>query len=70
MPEHYRVATPGVIESRIIAVHGRYDLTVPISQSDFLVYDEGIFNDTATHFDILNPRHDLWIRTLDALNIS
>ncbi len=70
VPEHYRVATPGATEARIIAVHGRYDLTVPISQSDFLVDAEGIFNDTATHFDILNPRHDLWIRTLDALDIS
>ena len=64
------MARPGTTEARIIAVHGRYDLTVPISQSDFLVDAEGIFNDTATHFDILNPRHDLWIRTLNALDIS
>ncbi|HJM35564.1 MAG TPA: alpha/beta fold hydrolase [Acidimicrobiales bacterium] len=70
VPENYRVATPGSTDARIIAVHGRYDLTVPISQSDFLTDAEGIFNDTATHFDILNPRHDLWLRTLAALNIS
>ena len=48
VPEHYRYGnTPPQRHS--VPVHGRYDLTVPISQSDFLVDAEGIFNDTATH---------------------
>jgi acetyl esterase/lipase len=70
VPDHYRMASPVSTDARIIAVHGRYDLVVPIGQSGLLSGSEGIFDDTGTHFDLLNPRHDLWRRTLDALGLS
>ncbi len=69
VPDHYRVASPAASDARIITVHGRYDLVVPIGQSGLLVGAERIFDDAGTHFDVLDPRHDLWRRTLDVLGI-
>ncbi|MEE3354400.1 MAG: alpha/beta hydrolase [Actinomycetota bacterium] len=68
--EHYRVAQPVFDDHRIIAVHGRYDQTVPISQSALIPGAVGIFSDTGTHFDVLDPRHDLWLRTMAELGLS
>ena len=70
VPDHYRVASPSASDARIITVHGRYDLVVPIGQSGLLAGAERIFDDSGTHFDVLDPRHDLWRRTLDALGLS
>ena len=69
VPDHYRVASPSTSDARIITVHGRYDLVVPIGQSSLLAGAEAIFDDSGTHFDVLDPRHDLWRRTLDALGL-
>ena len=68
--EHYRVAQPVFSGHRIIAVHGRYDQTVPISQSALIPGAVGIFSDTGTHFDVLDPGHDLWLRTVAELGLS
>ncbi len=70
VPEHYRVAQPVFDGPRIIAVHGRYDQTVPISQSGLIPEAVGIFSDTGTHFDVLDPRHELWLRTVVELGLS
>ena len=70
VPEHYRVAQPVFDGHRIIAVHGRYDQIVPISQSALIPGAVGIFSDTGTHFDVLDPRHDLWLRTVAELSLS
>ena len=70
VPDRYRVASPSTSDARIITAHGRYDLVVPIGQSGLLAGAERIFDDSGTHFDILDPRHDLWRRTLDALGLS
>ena len=70
VPEHYRVAQPVFDGYRIIAVHGRYDQIVPISQSALIPGAVGIFSDTGTHFDVLDPRHDLWLRTVAELSLS
>ena len=70
VPERYRVAQPVFDGYRIIAVHGRYDQIVPISQSALIPGAVGIFSDTGTHFDVLDPRHDLWLRTVAELALS
>ncbi|HJO79796.1 MAG: alpha/beta hydrolase [Acidimicrobiales bacterium] len=70
VPEHYRVAQPTSGSHRTIAVHGRYDQVVPISQSGLLSEAVGIFSDTGTHFDVLNPNHDLWLRTMAELGLK
>ncbi|MEE2767881.1 MAG: alpha/beta hydrolase [Actinomycetota bacterium] len=70
VPDRYRVASPSPTNARVIAVHGRYDLVVPIGQSSRLVGAEGIFDDTGTHFDVLDPAHGLWQRTVEALGLS
>jgi len=70
VPEHYRVAQPVFDGHRIIAVHGRYDQIVPISQSALIPGAVGIFSDTGTHFDVLDPRHDLWLRTVAELALG
>ena len=70
VPNHYRVASPSASDARIITVHGRYDLVVPAGRSGLLAGTEGIFDDAGTHFDVLDPQHDLWRRTLDALGLS
>ena len=70
VPDRYRVASPSPSNARVIAVHGRYVLVVPIGQSNRLVGAEGIFDDTGTHFDVLDPTHGLWRRTLEALGLS
>ncbi len=68
--ERYRVAQPVFDGPRIIVVHGRYDQTVPISQSALIPGATGIFSDTGTHFDVLDPGHELWLRTVAELGLS
>ena len=68
--EHYRVAQPVFDGHRIIAVHGSYDQIVPISQSALIPGAVRIFSDTGNHFDVLDPRHDLWLRTVAELGLS
>tara|TARA_Y100000590_G_scaffold98746_1_gene112360 strand:- start:6631 stop:6852 length:222 start_codon:yes stop_codon:yes gene_type:complete len=63
-------AQPAFEGQRIAAVHGRYDQIVPIGQSGYLEDAVGIFDDTGTHFDVLDPRHDLWLRTLGGLGLG
>ena len=63
-------AQPAFEGQRIVAVHGRYDQIVPIGQSSYLEDAVGIFDDTGTHFDVLDPRHDLWLRTLGGLGLD
>ncbi len=70
VPERYRVAQPVFEGHRIIAVHGRYDQIVPISQSALIPGAIGIFSDTGTHFDVLDPRHNLWLRTVAELGLN
>ena len=70
VPEHYRVAQPVFEGQRIIAVHGRYDQVVPIGQSGYLEDAVGIFDDAGTHFDVLDPHHDLWLRTVGELGLD
>lgn len=70
VPEHYRVAQPVFEGQRIIVVHGRYDQVVPISQSGLIDGAIGIFDDTGTHFDVLDPRHELWLRTVEEIGLD
>ena len=73
VPDHYRVAQPVLDAQRVVAVHGRYDQVVPISQSGLLpeAGGEGALDaDTGTHFDVLDPHHDLWLRTMAELGLE
>ena len=70
VPEHYRVAQPVLDAQRVVAVHGRNDQVVPISQSGLLPEAVGVFSDTGTHFDVLAPRPDLWLRTMADLGLE
>ena len=69
VPEHYRVAQPIFDGYRIVAVHGRYDQVVSIGQSKYLEGSTGIFDDTGTHFDVIDPGHELWQRTLREIGL-
>jgi pimeloyl-ACP methyl ester carboxylesterase len=70
VPEHYRVASPRTTDTRVIVVHGRQDLIVPIRQSGLASNAERIFDDYGSHFDLLDPQHNLWQRTVTALGLS
>jgi acetyl esterase/lipase len=70
VPDRYRVASPLSGDARVIAVHGGADTNVPSSQSDLLVDAERLDDPNADHFDVIDPEHRLWTRTLFALGIA
>jgi acetyl esterase/lipase len=78
VPDRYAVASPSALlplETPILLVHGDEDDRVPISQSRNFAdaaREAGDVVDVAEfpgmgHFEVLDPRHESWIRTVSYL---
>lgn len=71
VPDRYRAATPRLDATRMHAVHGSRDDTVPLSQSLEAIDEHGralpVTVVDADHMDVIDPEHHSWERQLELI---